>query len=123
MTDIYAQHAAAFRAVSAFVILNGAGERVATVAIKHATAVTAYVHLVGVEMTKGHATSGGYNRASTAVATAIDRIPVPSADHDETRYQTLHALRMMLRLAATGMDAGQWTRELEHQGFRVLQAV
>lgn len=26
MTDIYTQHAAAFRAVSAFVILNGAGD-------------------------------------------------------------------------------------------------
>lgn len=122
MSDIYTQHDAAFRAVSAFVILRD-GERVATVAIKHATAVTAYVHLVGVEMVKGVARGGGYDRASAAAATAIGKIPVPSADHDDARYQTLNALRMMLRLAATGMDAGSWTRELERQGFRVLQAV
>ena len=122
MSDIYTQHDAAFRQVSAYVIAKD-GERVATVAIKHATAVTAYVHLIGIEMVKGTARGGGYDRASAAVATAIDKIPVPSADHGDDRYQTLHALRTQLRLATPGMDAGQWTRELERQGFTVWQAV
>jgi len=123
MTKIYEQHDAAFANVSAYVILQS-GERVATVALKVGAAVTAYVHMIGLPMVRGRACGGGYDSASAAVAEAIDRIPVPAVDdHDAARRQSLHALRIMLRLAAAGMDAGQWVRELERQGFTVLQAV
>ena len=116
MTDIYTLHDAAFRQVSAYVIAKD-GERVATVALKHAGALTAYVHLVGVEMTKGQARGGGYDRASAAVADAIGKI---RASDDDI---AVNAHRIAMRLAVTGMDAGQWTRELERQGFTVWQAV
>lgn len=116
MTDIYRQHDAAFRAVNAYVIAKG-GERVATVAIRYRAAVTAYVHLIGVEMVKGVARGGGYDRASAAVAEAIGKI---RASDDDT---AVNARRIAMRLAVAGMDAGQWIRELERQGFTVWQAV
>jgi len=115
-TDIYRQHDAAFRQTSAYIIAKD-GARVATVALKHGTAVTAYVHLFGVEMVKGIARGGGYDRASAAVATAIGKI---RASGDDT---AVNAHRIALRLAVAGMDAGDWRRELERQGFTVWQAV
>lgn len=116
MTDIYRQHDAAFASVSAFVIVKD-GERVATVAIRRRTAVTAYVHLLGVEMVKGTARGGGYDRASAAVAEAIGKIRASDDD------AAVNAHRIAMRLAVAGMDAGQWIRELERQGFTVWQAV
>lgn len=128
MADIYEQHAAAFSRVSAFVILDSEGERVATVALKFpadgAARLWAYVHLIGVPMVRGFAGGFGYDKRAAAVAAAIDKIPVPDADgRDDAGRQRLFALRGMLRLAAWGMDSREWTRELERQGFRVLQAV
>jgi len=118
MTDIYTQHDAAFRAVSAFVILNGAGERVATVAIKFpadgAGRLYAYVHWLGVEMKRGHANGYGYDKRSAAIANAARKIewPVDMGSNSDA-------------FAAAAMaDAGDdWTRAVEKAGFRVLQAV
>ncbi len=114
MTDIYTQHDAAFRAISAFVILNDAGERVATVAIKYpadgAGRLYAYVHWIGVEMKRGYAGGGGYDKRTAAVASAARKIEWPS---DAATFA-----------AAAVADAGDdWIRAVEKAGFRVLQAV
>lgn len=73
MADIYEQHDAAFKRVSAFVIMS-AGERVATVAIKFpadgAGRLYAYVHWLGNEMTRGQASGYGYDKRSAAIADA-----------------------------------------------------
>ena len=114
MTDIYTQHAAAFASVSAFVILNRAGERVATVALKFprdgAGRLYAYVHWIGVEMKRGHANGYGYDKRSAAVADAARRIEWPA---DAAAFA-----------AAATLDGGaDWTRAVENAGFTVLQAV
>ena len=75
MTDIYDQHAKAFAAVQAFVILDTSGERVATVALKFprdgAGRLYAYVHLIGVEMVRAHAGGYGYDKRSAAVVAVL----------------------------------------------------
>lgn len=116
--DIYAQHDAAFRAVSAFVVLKD-GERVATIALKHGNAVTAFVHWLGVEMVKGIARGGGYDRASAAcsvaAAKAIATIKVDPNVVDFPRATFFRILR--------DDDSRRWNDRLEAAGFRVVQAV
>lgn len=124
MADIYKQHDSAFASVQAFVILDASGERVATVALKFprdgAGRLYAYVHLLGVEMVRAHAGGYGYDKRSAAVAAAIAKIPpTDRPDVDGSIARTRHALQSV----AAEMDAGDWTRVIEKQGFRVLQAV
>jgi hypothetical protein len=119
MADIYEMHEKAFAKVSAFVILKG-GERVATVAIKFpadgAGRLWAYVHLIGLEMVRGHAGGYGYDKRSAAVSAAIQRIPFADNNHDALT-------RGAFQGAAAAMDSDDWTRALEKAGFTVLQAV
>ena len=127
MSDIYDQHAKAFDSVAAFVILDGSGERVATVALKFprdgAGRLYAYVHLIGVQMVRAHANGYGYDKRSAAVAAALIKIPEAKDDRDPTAKDRLAGLRGTLRYAASAMDGDEWTRVLERNGFRVLQAV
>jgi len=110
MTRIYDQHDAAFRSVSAFVLLDKDGERVATVAIKFpkdgAARLWAYVHLIGSEMVRGYANGYGYDKRSAAVSAAFDALPAASK----------------LRALAPAMDSRDWVRVVESAGYRVIQA-
>ncbi len=118
MTDIYTQHDAAFSRVSAFVILDSNGTRRATVAIKYpadgAGRLYAYVHWIGVEMKRGYASGGGYDKRTAAVSAAARKIewPIDTGSNSDA-------------FAAAAMaDAGDdWIRAVEKAGFRVLQAV
>jgi hypothetical protein len=118
MTDIYTQHAAAFASVSAFVILDPAGERVATVAIKFprdgAGRLYAYVHWLGVAMARGYAGGGGYDKRTAAVADAARKIewPIDTGSNSDA-----------FRDAISRDGGDDWTRAVEKAGFRVLQAV
>jgi hypothetical protein len=121
MSNIYNQHAASFRQVSAFVILKGA-DRVATVAIKFpadgAGRLTAYVHWIGVEMVRGFASGYGYDKRSAACANAAKRIP------DDVTGRAGDAESRQAFIDALGDDNGHdWTRRLESAGFTVIQAV
>lgn len=127
MADIYEQHKAAFASVSAFVVLDQHGERVATVAIKFprdgAGRLYAYVHLIGVEMVRGHANGYGYDKRSAAVSAAIAKIPAYEASEGANKAHPANVNRWKMQAAASAMDGDDWTRALEKQGFRVLQAV
>jgi hypothetical protein len=129
MSDIYEQHQAAFAQVSAFVILDGQ-ERVATVALKFprdgAGRLYAYVHLFGVEMVRAHAGGYGYDKRSAAVAAAIAKVKPYMVDDrlDRSDYgRKVNEVRDLMKAAASGMHSDDWTRALERQGLRVLQAV
>ena len=128
MTDIYDQHKAAFASVSAFVILDATGERVATVAIKFprdgAARLYAYVHLIGTEMVRGHANGYGYDKRSAAVDSAISHIKLTERFNSSGPYSVAIAAHMKaLKGAALEMNGNDWTRALEKAGFRVVQAV
>lgn len=117
MALVYEQHDAAFKSVSAFVVLKG-GERVATVALKFGASgrVTAYVHWIGIEMVRGHADGGGYDKRSAAVAIAARKMVDGTKIHAGAGYSAF--------VAACREDGGNsWERELQDCGFTVLQAV
>lgn len=125
MADIYQQHKAAFSNVSAFAILDRAGERVATVDIKYPRDGTgrlyAYVHLIGVEMVRGHANGYGYDKRSAAVAAAIAKIKEPEVRSE--RDPQVGGYHELLTDAAPAMDSRDWTQAIEAAGLRVIQVV
>lgn len=123
MSDIYAQHDAAFSQVSAYVIALR-GERVATIAFKlprdGASRLYAYVHWIGVPMVRGFAGGYGYDKCSAAVRSAVNRIDFSqdSSTHprDWTNARTF--------CEALDYDGGEhWNTRLERAGFQVWQAV
>lgn len=120
MSNVYDQFDAAFRNVSAYVVLKG-DKVVAKVALKYGNACTAYVHWIGIEMQRGRATGYGYDKASAAVSSAASRIPeapyVTSADAEE------RGNRDAFLKAARADNGKHWTDALRDAGFTVLQAV
>lgn len=138
MANIYDQHRAAFANVSAFVICKES-ERVATVAIKFprdgAGRLYAYVHVLGLEMVRGYASGGGYDKRSAAVSSAVARIKagthidlatIPEANRAEYSEICAKADRQAAewRAMAPLLDSGhEWIRGLENHGFTILQAV
>jgi len=120
MSDIYRQHVVTFATVNAYVILS-AGQPVATVAVKHGTAVTAYVHVKGLEMVRARAGGGGYDRESAAVADAIGKVTAKPCNNPED-WAVAHTLTQ-LRETVRDMDARHWQQVLQAAGFRVVQAV
>lgn len=114
MPDIYEQHAKAFRGVSAYTIARN-GERIASVAFKHGARCTCYFHIFGLQMAKGWADGGGYDKASAAAHSAVNRI-------DHNGYPEHVAIADEIRAAIK--DQGySWDRDLRDAGFDVWQAV
>lgn len=72
--NIYEQHKAAFPNVSAYVVLNSAKERVATVAFKYprdgAGRLYCYLHVLGVAMVRGYASGCGYDKHGASIHVA-----------------------------------------------------
>lgn len=130
MADIYELHSKAFAKVAAYVICRD-GEGVGTVAIKFpadgAGRLWAYVHLLGASMVRAQASGYGYDKRSAAVQKAISLIPVYGhSDYDDPNSTYARAYmvnREALQAACKAMDAEDWQRTLEKQGFTVLQAV
>lgn len=129
MTKIYEQHDAAFKNVSAFVILKD-GERVASIAFKFpkdgAGRLFAYLHWFGVEMVRGYANGYGYDKKSAAVESAVERlinhvdylngtIGLPSCFSGRAATDFVGAVRIV--------GGSTWDRKLQDAGFQVLQAV
>jgi hypothetical protein len=131
MADIYRQHESAFSRVSAYVITKD-GERVANVAFKYpadgAGRLYAYVHWFGIEMVRGFAAGGGYDKPSAATYSAAKKPKI-------RRMLSADALRVEGHLVnptgdhaafwnALAIDDGHnWDSRLRDAGFTVLQAV
>ena len=117
MSDIYAQHDAAFSRVSAFVIVQE-GERVATIALKFpagAGRLYAYVHWLGLPMVRGYAGGYGYDKRSAAVESAVDKARRVLVDNGGDAMRFADALDKI--------GGNDWQRVLESAGFSVFQAV
>jgi len=117
MANIYSQHAVHFSAVEAYVILKD-GERVATIAFKHprdgAGRLYAYVHWLGLEMVRGHASGYGYDKRSAACADAVTEEMVRGGDGRDF---------LDFCDALVKDDGRRWDQRLRDAGFDVLQAV
>lgn len=120
MSNIYDQHRAAFSNVSAYVILNAAGDRVATIAFKYprggAGRLYAYVHIFGCEMVRGSASGGGYDKHSAACADAVRKMK--AGDRTKCVDGLAH-----FYAALRADDGRHWDSRLRDAGFTVLQAV
>lgn len=118
MTDIYEQHQAAFKNVQAYVITLG-NERIATVAFKRGNAITCYFHLFGLQMERGRAGGGGYDRNSAAFYDAANKVKVK----DGARPEDAHRLELFKKAAKDGNGGSHWDRALREAGFNVWEAV
>lgn len=128
MADIYDQHRAAFKQVSAYVVMHGA-DRVATIAFKFprdgAGRLYAYVQWLGLPMVRGYAGGFGYDKRSAACVNArhkfdrntmVDRMP----DYADRPWCAHYAAFIDALAIDDGYD---WSRNLEKAGFTVFQAV
>lgn len=118
MSAIYEQHDKAFKNVSAYVVTLG-DKRLATVAFKRGNAVTCFLHVLGLEMTKGRANGGGYDRASAAAYDAVMKTKVL----DGARPEEAHTLENFKKALKEGNGGSHWDRALRDMGYSVLQAV
>jgi hypothetical protein len=126
--DIYDKHRKAFGNVSAYVVTNDRGERVATIAIKYGARVTAFTHYLGIPMTSGFAGGGGYDRESAAIYEGFAKAKVFALDDYETPESIARrdATRRDLdafRKALMSSDGSHWHQNLRRNGFTVMQAV
>lgn len=123
---IYDQHDAAFKNVSAFVVMEN-GERVATVAFKFpadgAGRLYCYFHVIGLAMVRGTANGYGYDKKSAAFADAAAKQYEVKLEswQDITAYDGEYAIAKRMRDCLT--DGASWDGDLRNAGFTVLQAV
>jgi len=124
MQKIYEQHSAAFKNVSAYVILKD-GERVATIAFKFpkdgAGRLYTYVHWLGIEMVRGYANGYGYDKRSAAIENAMQNKGFSTYDKHEIGENS--SLRYRFYAALVTIGGNNWDRALHDSGFTVLQAV
>lgn len=120
---VYDQHAASFPLVSAFVVTDKSGERVATIAFKFpkdgAGRCYAYIHLIGVPMVRGQATGYGYDKKSAACENAMEKFAKEKV-YGETG---LSAEGLAFVTALRDIGGSNWDKVLRDAGFNVLQAV
>lgn len=121
-SKIYEQHDAAFKNVSAFVILKG-DKRVATVAFKFpadgAGRLYAYIHWIGLEMVRGMAGGYGYDKKSAACEVAAK---VALNQHADEKLEC-EMNRVAFFSALKDIDGSDWSVCLRDAGFSVVQAV
>jgi hypothetical protein len=125
---IYTQHDAAFRNVSAYIIMKG-GERVATVAFKFprdgAGRLYCYLHVSGLPMVRGYAGGYGYDKKSAAFTDAAHKQRSVKLESWQTAdgYKEQRAISETFYSAVAGRDGYDWDHNLRKAGFTVLQAV
>lgn len=117
--DIYDDHAKAFCNVNAYVICDLTGKRIATIAFKRSQAVTCYLHIFGLQMTKGRAGGGGYDRHSASALDAINKVKPANGNDPEC----VKLIPVFKRALEEGNGSSHWDRALQQHGFKVYQAV
>ena len=116
MSDVYKQFDTATANITATALIY-AGKPAGRIVLKHGAAVTAYVQIWGVEMVKGRATGGGYDRATAAIESAVSQLKNRKPSEGDNCAQT--ALWAMLRAFDGADDGSRWTKRLETCGFTV----
>lgn len=124
MAEIWDQHRAAFRGITAYVIVGPRGGKIATIALKTSASgdrVTAYLHVMGVEMVRAYAKGYGFDKHSAAIYSAAERLP--DGDRlDPPRPEVTEAVRA-IKAAATAYEGSEWERRIREAGFAVFQVI
>ena len=125
MSSVYDQHRAAFARVDAAVVLHK-GERVATIALRYpqdgAGRLYAYVHWLGIEMVRGWASGGGYDKRTAACSAAARKLTSAAANTPGYVKLGVNAFENF-RDALAKDDGWDWDRALTDAGFVVLRAI
>lgn len=128
MTKIYDQHDAAFKQVSAYVIVKD-NERVATIAFKFpkdgAGRLWCYFHWIGDEMVRGYTGGYGYDKTSAAAQNAI------SAGAKGDKFKRNNQVfgkgaddwTDLMRAFSKDIGGANWDNVIRDAGFQVLKAV
>lgn len=126
--EVYDQHDAAFKHVSAYVIMKDS-ERVATIALKFPKdgegRLYAYVHYIGAEMVRAYAGGYGYDKRSAAITHAASKIPAYKAncegfaDHEIKMNAEIDAFKAAL----SDIGGKDWADALRDSGYQALKAV
>jgi hypothetical protein len=115
--NIYDKHAKAFENVRAAVIVDGNGNRKATVSIKYpkdgAGRLTLFLHIIGTEMVYGTASGYGYDKAGAAFENACGNLSGETHVNDGL-CKALYDIRL------GGYD---WEKAFRDIGLNVLLAV
>jgi hypothetical protein len=126
MSKIYIQHEAAFSNVSAYVITDKAGERVATLAFKFprdgAGRLWCYLHVLGLPMQRGSAGGYGYDKRSAASCEAARKIEKYSPE-DCAKYKVDNKVRDAIVEALDHYGGETFDTRIRNAGFNILQAV
>lgn len=121
MINVYDQHDAAFKCVSAYAVLDGAGEYVGKVLFKHpkdgAGRLYCYMQVFGAPMVRGFATGGGYDKRSASAHVAAKRLTVDGSLDPKTQA-SVAAFR-----GAIKDEGARWDDDLIRAGFRVLTVI
>lgn len=127
MSKIYEQFDAAFRNVEASLVFKG-NKLVAKVCFKFpangAGRLYAYVHWFGLEMVRGYATGGGYDKRTAACASAMPKLRAiaAAADGPTGRMAAYDGLAQFEEALAA--DRGpRWDSALASAGFTVWNAI
>lgn len=120
--NIYDAHDKAFANVSAWVILDAQGTKVATVAVKFpkdgASRLWAYVHWIGAHMERASASGYGYDKRTPAVISALLK-----ANFDRPEQWDTPAELDDLKSKLDPHSGYGWERQISDAGYQVLQAV
>lgn len=116
MAKVYDQFDAAFKQVSAYAVLKD-GKHVASVTLKHGRSVVAYVHWIGLAMTRGQAGGGGYDRSSAAVEKAAARTVGGARSADWLQADNF------VGVLKEGNGSRRWFQELEANGYVVVNVI
>lgn len=119
MSNIYEQRDTAFKNTTAAVITDHKGNRLATIAFKYGNAVTCYLHIIGLEMAKGVANGGGYDRKSSSAWAAVRKIKAL----DGARPEEAKTLAAFTAALLKGDGGSSWDNALREAGYNVLFAI
>lgn len=123
----YDQFDAAFKHVTAYAILDSAGEYIARACFKYpadgAGRLYCYFQMWGAGMVRGYASGGGYDKQSAAVQMALGKWRAMERAESAGDYPIRPAVSdIMARIesAMAGQGGRRWADCLERAGFRVV---
>jgi len=120
MTSIYELYDAAFKQVSAYVIVRN-GARIGTLAFKFpkdgAGRLYAYLHIHGLTMTRGQASGYGYDKRSAAYIDALRKTKIEDGANPLDK-NTLEKLQAIKNVDSIGFDSA-----IREAGFELFSAV
>jgi len=128
-TAVYNWYSRAFRGVAAWVIAEKhTGKHIANVSMKYpqdgSGRLYVYLHIIGLDMVRGSAAGGGYDKGSAAMEKATEAVKAPAFKLlKNERYCTIDRHRRTIADTMAKNGGWAWQDRLAAAGYAVFQAV